>query len=80
MVRLISAKRCELQFFRRYCGAFCARKRLELAFRLDFLFLFHQGKRKRKNANVFYKTLPLTNQNQPVTKSASFFDKNSQYL
>ena len=36
------------------CGLFCARKELELAFRLDFLFLFHQGKRKietNKNQN-----------------------------
>lgn len=28
---------------------FLARKKLKLAFRLDFLFLFHQGKRKEEN-------------------------------
>ncbi len=31
---------------------FCERKELELAFRLDFLFLFHQGKRKVVNNKI----------------------------
>jgi hypothetical protein len=38
-------ERCELQFFRRHCEGFCARKELELAFVLDFRF-FWSSKRK----------------------------------
>ncbi|MCD6018539.1 MAG: hypothetical protein K0S53_1660 [Bacteroidetes bacterium] len=46
-------ERCELQFFRE--SSRCAPlKRLELAFVLDFLFLFHQGKRKERNAFGYF--------------------------
>lgn len=39
-------------FFGGIAQPFRARKELELAFRLDFLFLFHQGKRKIEGKKI----------------------------
>jgi hypothetical protein len=39
-------------FFGGIAKIFRARKELKLAFRLDFLFLFHQGKRKIENEKI----------------------------
>lgn len=38
-------------------GPFCGRKELELAFRLEFLFLFHQGKRKEETTLAIVKSV-----------------------
>ena len=39
-------KESELRFFRRHCGGFLCDEKLELVFRLGFVFLFCQAKRK----------------------------------
>jgi hypothetical protein len=47
-VRLILAKRSDIHFFWWYCEGFLSEEKMDMAFRLDFLFLFDQAKRKMK--------------------------------
>ena len=49
IVRLVWRKGVNYNFSGGIAKTFCEMKELELAFRLDFLFLFDQAKRKLKN-------------------------------
>lgn len=64
IVRQVRRKGVNYNFSGGIAKAFCAMKELELAFRLDFLFLFDQAKRKLKDKSAT--KFQLTNLNTCV--------------